>query len=149
MGNLGYRTLQNLSTEREPHFWYRGQPVRTWVYLRWNELTSLAWPSSTHHLPHLYFCPTPPAPFAIIPWDFVPSLFPFCTDLSFDFRQEAIFLSHDCYAQSVPWSSCIWQEDEQGWCALWSCSFLSYSAATLLLAALTDDYNYSYLNYSV
>lgn len=53
-----------------------------------------------------------------------------------------------CYTQSVPRSSCTRQENEHGWCAFCSCSFLTYSAAALLLTALTDDYNYS-LNHSV
>lgn len=51
LGNLGFRTLQDLSPEAEPHFHHLDQPVTSWVHLRRKEHTSLAWPSGTHHLP--------------------------------------------------------------------------------------------------
>lgn len=51
LGNLGFRTLQDLSPEAEPHFHHLDQPVTSWVHLRRKEHTSLARPSGVHHLP--------------------------------------------------------------------------------------------------
>lgn len=65
LGNLGFRALQDLSPEAEPHFRHLDQPVTSWVHLRRKEHTSLAWPSGAHHLPPLPLS-YPSTPLAIL-----------------------------------------------------------------------------------
>lgn len=146
--NLGYRTLQ--SRRGTPLLPFRSACKNLSLFeMEGTYISSLAFQDSS---------PSPPLllsyPFTIPPGDFNPSLSPFLIDLSFNFRQEAVFHLLYTPAQSVPWSSCTQQENEHGWCAflavllsqlLWE----SGNSAALLLTALTDDYDCRCLNYSV
>ena len=138
LGNVGYRSPQDICPVEGPQ-----------LLLSRSACDSLSlFERKGPHISSLAF----QNPLPSSPCKFLTPPFTFFTDISFDFRQEAIFHVPYISAQLVLWSNCTSQENgqaEYGSCTFWPCSFLTYPAATLLLTAVTDDYNYSCLNYSV
>lgn len=139
LGNLDYRSLHDLSPDGGPLL----PPSRS-------ACNSL----SLFEREGVYISSQPfwdPAPSLAAP-RFIPPPFPFFTNLSFHFKQQAALYLPYTSAQLMRWSNYTPQENgqaEYGWCASCPYSYLGCPAATLLLTTVTDDYNYGGLNYSV